>query len=219
MLPEYLDIPIFPLPNVTFFPQTWLPLHVFEPRYKAMVANCLKGDRLMGVSLLKEGWQKDYFGRPPVSKTFGVGKIVDHEQLANGRCTIMLEGLYRVRLVQEFPTRLFRVGRVKVLQEMPIDSRRGPVMELIKELRHQTSQMARLVPDSKDVIANAWSAHLHPLAVANQLASALVLDPYDRQSILEQDDPLRRLRLLLIQLRTIVYQLSGELREEVVEED
>ena len=70
MLPEYVDIPIFPLPNVTFFPQTVLPLHVFEPRYVEMVANCLRGDKLMGVALLREGWQKDYFGQPPIYKNF-----------------------------------------------------------------------------------------------------------------------------------------------------
>ena len=95
MLPEYIDIPIFPLPNVTFFPQTILPLHVFEPRYRTMTSNCLAGDRLMGVSLLKEGWQKDYFGRPPICTTFGIGKIIDSERREDGCYNIVLEGLFR----------------------------------------------------------------------------------------------------------------------------
>ncbi|MCE5230777.1 LON peptidase substrate-binding domain-containing protein [bacterium] len=221
MIPEYLDIPIFPLPNVTFFPQTYLPLHVFEPRYRAMTANCLKGDRMMGVALLKDGWQSDYFGRPPICKTFGVGKVIDHQRLSDGRYDIVLEGVYRVRLVQEFPSKPYRVGRVQVLQELPIDTRREQVSMLMKELRELTVELARLVPDSKDAISIAWAAHPHPLVAANQLAAALVIDAYDRQSILEQDDPIRRLKLLLVQLRTVVYQLSGGYvyKEEMVEEE
>lgn len=221
VIPEYLDLPIFPLPNVTFFPQTYLPLHVFEPRYRAMTANCLRGDRLMGVALLKDGWQNDYFGRPPLCKTFGVGRIIDHAHLADGRYDIVLEGIYRARLVQEFPTKPFRTGRVQVLQEAPVDTRRAQVGALIGDLRDLTAELSRLLPESKDAIAAAWSSHPHPLAVANQLAAALVIDAYDRQSILEQDDPLRRLKLLLVQIRTVVYQLSGGYvyKQEMVEEE
>lgn len=220
MLPEFLDIPIFPLPNVTFFPQTYLPLHVFEPRYRTMVENALAGDRLLGVALLKEGWQANYFGHPPICKTFGVGRIVDHERTGDGRYNIVLEGLFRVRLIQEFPTSPFRTGRVQVLQERAIDGRREEVSGLTRELRDVSGRLARLVPDSKEIIAAAWNSHLHPLVVANQLAGSLVVDAYDRQSILEQDDPVRRMRLVLIQLGTIAMQLSGgHVREEVAEEE
>jgi uncharacterized protein len=219
MLPEYLDIPIFPLPNVTFFPQTMLPLHVFEARYRKMTANCLNGDRLMGVSLLKEGWQKDYFGRPPLSKTFGVGKIIDCERLPGGRFNIMLEGLYRGRLIEEYPTEPFRAGRVRVLQDPPVDALRVQIGGLMKEARGLTGELIRLLPQARESIQNAWSAHPHPLVIVNQLASALVVDAYDRQSILEQDDPLRRLRLLLIQLKILARQLSDQVREGIFGEE
>ena len=64
MLPP--TIPIFPLPNVVLFPNVFLPLHIFEPRYRAMVADALKGDRMIGMVLLRPGWEGDYEGRPPV---------------------------------------------------------------------------------------------------------------------------------------------------------
>ena len=64
MLPAI--IPIFPLPNAVLFPGVFLPLHIFEPRYRAMVADALEGDRLIGMMLLKPGWESDYEGRPPV---------------------------------------------------------------------------------------------------------------------------------------------------------
>ncbi|OPZ07582.1 MAG: Lon protease 2 [candidate division BRC1 bacterium ADurb.BinA292] len=220
MLPEYLDIPIFPLPNVTFFANTLLPLHIFEPRYRTMVHNALCGDRLIGVTLLKEGWQNDYFGRPPICKTFGVGKIIDSEQLDDGRFNIVLEGLYRVRLIEEFPTRPYRTGRVQVFQEMHIDDIRAEISRLMKELQILTRRLSRLLPASRELIQAAWAAHPHPLVVANHLASSLVIDPYDRQSILEQNDPIRRLNLILIQIRNILLQLDArQIREEVIEED
>jgi uncharacterized protein len=220
MIPEYLDVPIFPLPNVTFFPQTMMPLHVFEPRYRVMTANCLAGDRLMGVALLKEGWQRDYFGRPPISRIFGVGKIVDHEELGNGCYNIMLDGLYRVRLIEEFHTDPYRTGRVQVLVDPPIDEARVLVSALIKELHMLTRRLAAGLPPLQEPIQNAWSAHPHPLVVVNLRATALVIDAYDRQSILEESDPLRRLRLMLIQVRSILQQLAADpLRQQVGEEE
>lgn len=208
MLPEYLDIPIFPLPNVTFFPQTYLPLYVFEPRYLKMTANCLGGDRLMGVALLKEGWQRDYFGNPPICRTMGVGKIVDHEQLANGCYNIVLEGLYRVRLIEEYPTRCFRTGRVKVLLDPALDRARAQVGELMREVETAASRLTRLVPQLKDPIRRARSACPHPLVFTNQLANAVVIDAYERQSILEQDNPILRLKLLLVQLHNLIHEVN-----------
>ena len=55
-------IPIFPLPNVVLFPNMLLPLHIFEPRYREMVEDALNGEGLIGMALLKEGWQNDYYG-------------------------------------------------------------------------------------------------------------------------------------------------------------
>jgi Lon protease-like protein len=208
MVPEYLDVPIFPLPNVTFFPKTILPLHVFEPRYREMVANSLRGDRLIGVALLKEGWQKNYFGSPPTFKTFGVGKIIDFQQYDNDCYDIAIEGLYRVRLIAEHQTRPFRVGRVSVLQDGPIDHIRDEVVEVHNEIVATCCRIAQLAPEYQETFQNVWSSHPHPCVTAEILASNMVVDAYDRQSILEELDPLRRLRLVLIQSRQILYQLS-----------
>src|SRR3954467_11014816 len=60
MLPP--TIPIFPLPNVVLFPNVFLPLHIFEPRYRQMVDDALNGDRIIGMVLLRPGWEGDYTG-------------------------------------------------------------------------------------------------------------------------------------------------------------
>lgn len=219
MIPDYLDIPIFPLPNVTFFPKTVLPLHVFEPRYRALTAACLNGDRMMGVALLKEGWQSDYFGRPAIHRIFGAGKIVDCETAADGRYHIVLEGLYRVRLIEEHAHDPYRVGRVEVLRDDPIDHRRAEVSALMKELEEALEELASAAPGLRGPLRGLWSAHPHPGVKADLLAGALTVDAYERQSILDSACPVRRLRLVLVQARRLRAQAAGltaaeELREE-----
>jgi Lon protease-like protein len=220
MIPEYLDIPIFPLPNVTFFPKTLLPLHVFEPRYRQMVANALRGDRLIGVALLREGWQKDYFGAPQIHKTFGVGKIIDYVQYDNGTYDIVLEGLYRVRLVAEHQTQPYRTGRVNVLMDGPIDHRRGEVSKLYREIAEDCRRICDCLPEYRESFQAALTNHPHPSVSADVLASTLTIDPYDRQCILEDPDPIRRMKLVLVQLNQILFQLSRKkVEEEVLEEE
>ena len=98
-----LRVPIFPLPEVVFFPETVLPLHVFEPRYRQMVADCLAADGWMAVVMLRPGWEKDYQGRPPVESIAGVGEIIQAEMLADGRYNILLHGRSRIRVLSEEP--------------------------------------------------------------------------------------------------------------------
>jgi Lon protease-like protein len=59
-------IPIFPLEVTMLFPGISRPLHIFEPRYRAMVADALKGDRIIGMTTLKPGFEANYAGRPPI---------------------------------------------------------------------------------------------------------------------------------------------------------
>ena len=59
-------IPIFPLQDVVLFPNSSAPLHIFEPRYRAMVADALEGDSIIGMVLLQPGYEAEYEGRPPV---------------------------------------------------------------------------------------------------------------------------------------------------------
>src|ERR1700752_556073 len=94
-------LPIFPLPNVVLFPNVFLPLHIFEPRYRAMVADALASDRLIGMVLLRPGWERDYEGRPPVYPIGTSGLITHVERHADGRYHIVLRGIERFRILEE----------------------------------------------------------------------------------------------------------------------
>ena len=94
-------LPLFPLPTAVLFPNVFLPLHVFEPRYREMVADALNSDRLIGMALLRPGWEADYDGRPAVYPVGCSGVITHVERLADGRYNIVLRGLDRFRIVDE----------------------------------------------------------------------------------------------------------------------
>src|SRR4029077_9619600 len=101
-------LPLFPLPNVVLFPNVFLPLHIFEPRYREMVADALAGDRMIGMVLLRPGWEHDYEGRPPVYEVGCSGVITHFERLADGRYNIILRGVERFRILEKDDTLSYR---------------------------------------------------------------------------------------------------------------
>ena len=109
-------LPIFPLPDQTFFPHTLLPLHIFEARYRAMITDCMARDRRLAIASLKPGYESSYDGRPPVNEVVGIGKIVRCERLPTGRFNILLHGECRARIERELPSdTLYRL-----VQAMPL---------------------------------------------------------------------------------------------------
>src|SRR6516165_3803446 len=120
MLPP--TIPIFPLPSVVLFPNVFLPLHIFEPRYRQMVDEALHGDRIIGMVLLRPGWERDYDGRPPVYPVGCAGVITHAERLADGRFDIVLRGMEKFRITGEETGRLYRVAEVTAMPETLADS-------------------------------------------------------------------------------------------------
>jgi Lon protease-like protein len=110
-------LPIFPLPNVVLFPNVFLPLHIFETRYREMVADALASDRLIGMVLLRPGWERDYEGRPPVYPIGCSGVITHVERLPDGRYNVVLRGLERFRISGEDDTKTYRRAAVEPLVE------------------------------------------------------------------------------------------------------
>lgn len=112
---------LFPLPNLVLFPHVAQPLHVFEPRYRQLMADALAGDRLITMALLCPGFESEYHLNPPVHPVVCVGQILQEEQLPDGRYNLLLQGHSRARVSQEVPTdRLYRVARVELLAEVPM---------------------------------------------------------------------------------------------------
>lgn len=143
-------LPLFPLPNVTLFPHGLLPLHVFEPRYRALTESALEGERLIGMAVLRPGWEADYQGNPPVHDVVGMGRIVKEERLSDGRWNLLLVGLARARVIEEVQAAPFRVARVDVLEDRPPE---GEAYERRRRLLHAfyTQKLREAVPAGEAV--------------------------------------------------------------------
>lgn len=167
-------IPLFPLPNVVLFPHTVLPLHIFEPRYKAMMKSALAGDKRIGMALLKPGWEEDDQGAPPVFDIVGVGRILQHEELEDGRYNLMLAGIGRGRIVEVRLEEPFRVALVEPLEEI---ERASEALE--RKRRDLIERFASMLqPLKKDPMELPLSL------VTDLLGAAFVEDPLDKQELL-----------------------------------
>jgi Lon protease-like protein len=105
-------IPLFPLPNVVLFPHLLLPLHIFEPRYRAMTQDALDGSQLIGMVLLRPGWEDAYRGRPAVHLIGTAGQIRESDALDDGCFNIVLAGLREFEVSAEHGDRAYRYATV-----------------------------------------------------------------------------------------------------------
>src|SRR6476619_1113100 len=96
-----VQVRLFPLPNLVFFPHVMQPLHIFEPRYRQMTTDALAGDRFIAMVLPLPGWEKDYAGAPALHPIGCIGKITADQVLDDGRFNLLLRGLARVKIVSE----------------------------------------------------------------------------------------------------------------------
>ncbi len=124
--PIPLRIPVFPLPNVALFPKTYLPLHIFEPRYRAMVSDAVSSGQCIGLVLLKDGWESNYYDDPPVFPMGCVGRLVSVQGLPDGRSNILLQGLERFEIKSEWYDKPYREATITLMDqkiEAPLDPR------------------------------------------------------------------------------------------------
>ena len=181
-------LPLFPLPNVVLFPNVFLPLHIFEPRYREMVSDALSSDRLIGMVLLCPGWQQDYEGRPPVYPIGCSGLITHVEQRSDGHYNIVLRGVERFRILEEDASRAYRRAVVEAVQEHPVS---GDDRAAIRTLRTRLEHI--LTPPIETSSAEGATGHdpRVPAAMSDEdlihaLAQYLDLEPIEKQALLER---------------------------------
>lgn len=184
-------LPLFPLPNVVLFPRMPLPLHVFEPRYRTMVADALETHRAIGMVLLKSGWESDYHGRPPVYPVGCAGLIERCERFEDGRYNLLLKGVARFRVGGERPGLPYRVAEARYSGDIMGD------LPALDELRSRVSVSLERIGHA-EVLLEAQSRLSHDVFV-NAACQALDLSPVEKQSLLDCDTiSLRCARLLEI---------------------
>jgi len=189
-LPEV--IPLFPLPSVVLFPRMPLPLHVFEPRYRAMVRDAVRGSRLIGMALLRGDWQQDYDGRPEIFAEGTVGELAHVEELPDGRFDIVLRGLRQFRIREELPARApYREALVAWREPshdpLPAGARAAVAGRVLRYLE----RLGRPTPENQ-----LLESGIDDETFVNFLAQHLDLDALERQGLLEAATLAERARRL-----------------------
>ena len=159
-VPVVPALPIFPLPNAVLLPGELLPLHVFEPRYRALVAACLADDGLLGIATLKPGYEQGYEGKPAVWPELGMGRIAQHRALPDGRSNILVAFVAAGRIEAELSTpEPFR--RVRFVPYAPLEE--APANPGLQVLAAQALVQLK-VPDVDQVLRGSTDMWMDGLA-------------------------------------------------------
>lgn len=189
---ELDQLAIFPLPGAVLFPHSLLPLHIFEPRYRALTRHLIETGAPLGIASLLPGYEERYHQSPTVHTVLGVGRLVHHEPLPDGRFNIILRGQCRARLVEELtsphPWRLIRAQAISEVASPPertralLDTLRGCLFGL----GQQHGRLAALIAKRLNTIQE-------PGPLADSLLSALLPDQEQRLEALADPDIASRL--------------------------
>jgi hypothetical protein len=185
-------IPIFPLQDIMLFPGASRPLHIFEPRYREMVADALEGDRIIGMVMLHAGYEDEYAGNPPIYDIGSAGVITNVQRLEDGRYNIVLSGLARFRVTSEDRSRSYRIAEIEPLPEPLDDAGRDALRG------HRPLLMQLLASVAPDQAGQAPTPDALPDDVlVNGLSQFLGMSALDRLDLLRQEGPLARAEALI----------------------
>lgn len=203
------ELPIFPLPQVVLFPQAILPLHIFEPRYRAMLRDCLATHKVMAMALVGGTPESGDHGHPPIRSVAGAGVIVEHQPLPDGRANVVLHGCARVRLVELPFVPPYRRARAILLPDAD-DTRDAVSSSDRAALLASVSAFAADIRKHNPTFAFQVPTNLEPGVLADYCAHHLIVDTEVRQTLLEELHPKERVRIVTHEL---AMQHSALLRE------
>jgi Lon protease-like protein len=192
------QIAVMPLPNAILFPRVLLPLHIFEPRYKKMLADCLTEERMFAVALLQKGGES----KPKNPKPFpiaSVGVIRTSIVRPDGSSNLILEGVARVRICEYVKLVPYLVGRIEPLASTEEVAKipREPLLRVVRQLAQARRRAGNKLPPS--VLAALRS--IKNAGYLSDLVSYTLLDDfYEKQLMLETlniDERLDKLVALL----------------------
>ncbi|HLI26663.1 MAG TPA: LON peptidase substrate-binding domain-containing protein [Chloroflexota bacterium] len=202
MGPDEQELALFPL-QVVLFPGMALPLHIFEERYKLLMARCLERGEQFGVVLIREGFE---VGEPAEPYAVGTEALLHRvERLPEGRFNLVVVGGRRFRCVEHLQERPYRVARVAWLPEDEAAD-----AALAAEVRAAAHEYI----DAAYALAQQPRRAIHladdPRVMSYQVGALLQIAAQERQALLEESRLAARLRheLLLLRRETRMLQLS-----------
>jgi uncharacterized protein len=207
---RFVDVPVFPLPHVVLFPEARLPLHIFEPRYRTMLADCLSSaDRAMIIAQVDRGG-----GR--IAAVAGIGVVVEHQPLPDGRSNIVVAGRARVRLedlqLEDEPRYPYKRACARRLSSVAVSVNEADRAALLAAASMFAAEVKKHDMSFTFEVPRASDAG----TIADACACQLVVDANVRQAILEELDPRTRVQLVMEQLALQHGAMIGETKGAVL---
>lgn len=180
-------IPLFPLQHCLLLPHGTIPLHIFEPRYRAMLRDALNDNALIAMATFEgEHWRDDYDGKPPIKPVVCVGYVVRHQQMADGRSNLLLQGLCRAELTREIDHEPYRMAYLKPIETQPtIELGQEPLRERLERLLND--------PDLRELtsvagIHNWLNDEIPTHALVDLVTMSFCTDSQQRYAMLAETD-------------------------------
>jgi Lon protease-like protein len=187
------DVALFPLPQVVLFPGALMPLHVFEPRYRAMTRDVVASTRRVCIVQIPEDHALDDYGQPEIAGVAGIGEVVKCDALPDGRFNVLVQGKARARL-DELPFR--RPYRKAQLTILPCEGK-APDPALVRALVSTATRVAGIVRQCHPAFRFCLPEGDDASQLTDACAHYLVLDGSERQRLLETLDVGERLERCL----------------------
>jgi uncharacterized protein len=188
-----MQLPLFPL-HLVLFPGRQLPLHIFEARYRRMLADCMGGARQFGVVAIRAG-RAEGDGRPEIFEVGTIAKIEHVSQLPDGRSDVIARGSTRFRVRNVLPAAPYPIAEVEALQDGPVGPSDVTRARQLRELL--VPYLANLgAPD--ELLTRVPS---DPEGLAYLAAAAAQVEVPEQQALLELDSTAARLEATLRLLR------------------
>jgi Lon protease-like protein len=201
---------VFPLPGVVVLPGTPTPFHVFEPRYRAMIADALDGDRTLAIATLRRSEEQPQ-DRPALHSAAGAGVIEADEKLPDGRYRILFRCLERVRLLEELPNgKPYREFRTELLEDRYPPGGEAALQGSVEALEQLVYDLAKVLPAESGAprLAEAAARMRNPSRLADLVGAAVASEPAARLELLETLDVGKRLELVMQEVASVLLVLS-----------
>ena len=208
-------VPLFPLPGVVLLPNSIVPLHVFEERYRHLVRDALQTElKLIGIPLLADGWERDYHNLPPIHPTAGVGRIVHHERLSDGRYNVALLGVGRIRIQRELETgALYRTAQASLRADAYPGGSPAGLSGQLQQLRMLLAQLIMIHPRLQPELGRFVEQPSASPVLIDALAHLVFQDPEQRQRYIEEDRLAVRADVVLEGLAGVIARSSRDVPE------